>query len=906
MLSWQLKQKEGKKKMETSKLLALIARTRKPIFAAADDVARTTAALLDLAPYLNAEETCEALLPLRKFSRRDPALLQAALASSEVNPASVLDGKRFVLLARVVPTPKSSASDELWSAIAAATIRAMAAKAWLPGDLKVIIAHLRRHNAYDAAFVNAVVSYSSAALAAASATELPALLSIVSSLPEVATHPANLMDLAAERCAAVADALTPGAIGHICGQLNRTRCINANAAVVFQEEADRCAEKGDAFTAVQLFCFVARHRAEHISTDALIWLMERLASEELDVTSVELLCAAIAHLPLSTRLALREELPDFVGYVASQAKELVSQVPVAQGGLHGSADAEVVQIFASHLLELSKVLRDFPDLQWPAEFLAACDACATAVEPLQESLLSAESSPFGLMIRLFDSPTDKCKQLASAMLREASSQCMPFPALQVFRFLLAMGDQRIHDAATLNYLRDQFAKTAAEIPPVQLSTALRCLCATATQHREEVDSERGSSDGVTSAADEDTAEYEEERLAQFLDFCVEKTRRHLSEGAPLHCVMSTTENLYKLGCRDAGFFSDVAAYIDGRKDAVVVETESADAAAALCRAFGGALLEQFPEVHEFLLNVEQRGVQGESALPPSQWMSRHDPASGFEPLTQQQQESWDIIEEMVRTRADDTATLTRLAKRYLALLPHTRPDDHKYFFGVFEEKVLKEDKLLKQCLDAIVDSGSLSRLSAPTIAAMLQSLAAVRFKYFASVKRFISGITAEQWMSMEVAPLVQILSGMDKLSLRTPAVLRQIGDRLDKQYRFLTPLDTAVAVHALQALGYNDPQLLSKLMLHAAASAKRFDETSMAVLFSAPSVHRLMAAPGVAQPLLLQASAKIRSPHRREKIANWVRKSNLPRELIENTATRLQFPLDKSTAKDARATLRLT
>lgn len=894
--------------MEGQRLRALITRTRKPIFAAPDDVARTTTALIRLAPYLDVVETKEALQPLRKFARHNPTLLQEALREVQPSPSVSLDGRCLALLARVVPTSPSAVTAQLWSDIAATTCQALAAQAWLPADLNTTVAHLRRHGSYDAAFVNAVVAYIAATLPTAAATELPVLTTMAASLPEVAHHPSHPLQVAAERCAAVADALTPGAIGHLCGQFNRTLCTCPNAAVAFQEEADRCAEKGDAFTAVQLFCFVARHSADHLSSDALIWLMERLSSEELDVVSVESLSVAVVRLPLATRLALRQELTDFVTYLATQVKELATQVSVAQGGLSGSTDVEAVQLFVSHVLEIAKALKDYPDVQYPAEFLAAADACVDLVEPLQEALLSAESSPYGLMVRLFDGPTDKCRQLASAMLHEASSQCTPFPALQVFRFLLAMGDHKLGDPVTLRYLRDQFAKTATDIPPVQLSTALRCLSSATADAATPAASPSRAAEATEAKddGDEDEDDYEKERFNEFLQFCIEVARKHMSEGAPLRCVMATTEHLYKLGCRDAGFFGDVAAYIELKREAVAAEAESADTAATVCTAFGGQLLDQFPEVHEFLLDVEQRGVKGEAALTPSTWMHLHDPANTFEALTPQQQESADIIEKMVRTRADDTAALKALAERYLTLLPHTRPDDHKYFFGVFEEKVLKEDKLLKHCLDALVESDTLSRLSAPTIAGILQSLAAVRFQYFGSLKRFMTSITAEQWLSMEAAPLVQILSGMEKLSLRNPAVLRQIGGRLSELCRFLTPLNTAQAIHALQALGHNDPQLVAKLMGHAASSAKRFEEGSLQILFTTPSIHRLMVTAAVAQPLLLQASAKIHSPRSREKISAWVRKSNLPRELIESSTARLLIQSGSKGASNAASTLRLT
>lgn len=893
--------------MGTPRLTALISRCRKPIFTAAEDVALTSAALLDLTLYLDARETRECLVPLKKFARHNPETLQAALDSTDVSPEAADDGRRFAAVSRVIPTSKSAVATVLWSRVVSTTTRALETGVWTPSDLRVIINHIRRFSAYDAAFVECAARYAGAGIPCASADDLPALVSIVTSLPELVAHPTRLLDAAGDRAAVLAGSLTPGAVGHICGQLNRNLCTNTNAVIAFQEEAGRCAEMGDTFTAVQLMCFVARHKPALISGEAVVWLMERITGEELDVRSLENLCSAVVHLPFPVRTALRQELMEFVAFLSLQARELLQQVPAAQGGLSGCHDANAIQYFVSHVLELSVMLRTYPDLQWPPEFLAAADACAASVEPLQEALLSAESSPVGLMVRLLEAPTDECKRVGLGMLREAANQCQSFATLQTFRFLLLMGDHSLQDVGTSRYLRDQFAKTAADVPPVQLSVALRCLgvatAGAAAQGTSGADEPRTTVEGAAGDADVDD-ELERERLGAFLQFCVELSRKHLSQGAPLSCVLGTTESLHRLGCRDTAFFADVAAYIAAKRTAAPAEKESVDTATAVCAALGEDLLKEYPEVREFLLDVAQRGVRGESAMPPTQWMNLHDPSNALTSLTEQQQESWDIVEEMVRTRSDDVDALVRLAEKYMELLPFARPDDHKYFFGVCEEKVLKQDKLLKKCLDTIVDSGVVNRLSAQTIASILHSLAAIRFEYFASVKRFMSSISDEQWLLMEAAPLVQILIGMDKLSLRTPAVLRRIGGRLTEVCRFLTPLDTAQAIHALQALGHNDAVLLGKLAAHAAALARRFDEASMAVLFSTPSIHRLMSTPEVARPLLLQASAKIQSQHRREKISAWVRRSGLPRELIDESTRRLQV-----TSRDARSTearLRLT
>lgn len=880
--------------MSTPKLNALIARCRKPIFTTAEDVAQATAALLDLTGYLDSRDTRECLVPLKKFARHSPDTLRSALESAAPSPSSAVDGRRMAAVSRAIPLEKTPVTAALWAGLVRTTAAAFEAAAWSPADLKVVVQHIHRFSPYDAGFVEVAARYCGTAIPSAGPDVLPALVSIVTSLPELSTQPMRLLDAAAERGAVLAEALTPGAIGHLCGQLNRVQCINVNAVIAFQEEAGRCAEAGDAFTAVQLLYFVSRHKAAHVSSEAIVWLTERLTGEAMDTRSLELLCAAVVHMPGPTRLAVRQELLDFIAYLSTQATELLLQVPAAEGGLAGSQDAVAVERLVSHVLEMVVMLRSFGEAaQWPSEFLAAADACAAAVTPLQEALLSAESPPYGVMVRLLEAPSDASKRVGLAMLREAASQCLSLPTLQTFRFLLLMGDNGLHDLPTSRYLRDQFAKTAAEVPPVQLSVALRCL-GVAVQ------------DAGSAAPTNVDEEVERENLDAFLQFCVETARRHLAQGAPLRCVLSTTENLYKLGCRDTAFFADVAAYITARRAAVAstVAAESADSASAVCEALGEDLLEEHPAAHTFLREVVQQGVKGESAMLPTAWMNLHDPSNALLPLTEEQQESCDIVEEMVRTRSDDTATLVRLAERYIALLPHARPDDHKYFFGVFAEKVLKEDKLLKKCLDAMVDSGTLHRLSAHTIAAVLHSLAAIRFEYFASVKRFVSAITEEQWQSMEAAPLVQILLGMGQLSLRTPALLRRICTRLDVLYRFLSPLDTAQAVHALQVLGHNDPALLAKLMTHAAAMARRFDEVSVGLLFSSPSIHRLMSTTEVARPLLLQAGTKLRSQRQREKISVWLRRSHLPRDLIEESTRRLQ--VTSGGADGAQLPLRLT
>lgn len=843
--------------------------------------------LLELSPILDAREMREAVVPLRKFAKHSSHLVNSLLKGLEFNVNERPHGRRLALLSRVLP--RRSGAEAWWTVVQDTTVAALREKVWSPTDLKGIVYSIRQNGAYNDEFLLAVAAYVEMSLPGAPADHLPALVSMITAFPESMGN-AKLLNLAGDCCVPCMGTLTSGAIGHICGQFNRVLFSHRRFAVAVQEEASRCAENGDLFTAVQLFCFVTRHDAELINVDALVWLAERITGEDLDVPAIGAVSSALGQLPMKVRWTIRQELADLIVFVATQVLDLLT-VPVERGGLKGERDTEVVQLFVSRFLQLSEVLMSTTgsgsssEVQLPQELTTALNACAEFIEPMKESLLSSESSPFGLMIRLIETPTQQAREVGISMLREASHQHMFFPAVQTFRFLLLMGDHELKERTSLLYLRNQFAKTAANIPSVQLSVALKCLCRCLDRTAAvplEPDNASWSAEQLV------TAELEKEDQNAFFRFCTETARKYLSDGVPLRCILSIVEGLYSLGCRDVVFYEEVAHYIDLKRSTVDATGQSTDAASVVSIAFGPVILGRYPGVDSFLEEVQKAGVAGESALRPTDWMNLHDPANNIAPLTLEQQETWNLIEKMVQTRADDTVTLVKLAEEYLRLIKNARPDDHKYFFGVFEEKVLKEDKLLKACLDTIVEANIIHYFAPQTIGSVLQSLAAIRFKYVASVKRFLGSVTEEQWGGMEAAPLVQILSGMAKLSLRTPLLLKRVERRLTDFCCLLRPIDTAEAVRCLQALGCCNAALIAQLMQHAAASAYRFDEVSMGLLFSTPSIHRLVSTPEIAQPLLLQASAKIHSVVKREQIARWVRRSSLPRDLIEAATARLQ------------------
>ncbi|CCW66260.1 unnamed protein product [Phytomonas sp. Hart1] len=453
-----------------------------------------------------------------------------------------------------------------------------------------------------------------------------------------------------------------------------------------------------------------------------------------------------------------------------------------------------------------------------------------------------------------------------ALIAEAARLHMQLPALSAFDWLRGVGDLARVDPDVLRFLHRAFAKTYADIPPVQFCTALKSL-------------ERGRAPEVVDPED----------WRGFLLFCAETIRGYFGQGLGLGCLMALTGVVYRLGGRDDGFYDAAAAFARTKLRRADAALQDKDAAREMSHALGEERLRGLSDLREFLLAAGEKGQSGESSLLPTAWMNLHDPANRLVERTETQKEAAAVLEAMWRTRSADREALLKLAAQYIALLPRSHPDDLKEFFAVFEEKVLKEDRVLKDCLDGVFTTAIVQRLSAQTIAGILHSLATLRFTFSRSIKQFLLGVTTEQWGEMEAVPLVQILAAMARLSLRIPAVLDAVGDRLAELTPFLSPHDTADAIRSLQMLNCPDDAKMMGLIRHAASCAGRFDEASMVLLFTSPSIHRLLRSPDVAMPLLKGASVKVGSLPLRQRIAVVIRKTGLPKELIEASLTRLRI-----------------
>eukprot|EP00744_Colponema_vietnamica_P015122 GILI01021192.1.p1 GENE.GILI01021192.1~~GILI01021192.1.p1 ORF type:complete len:259 (-),score=60.80 GILI01021192.1:80-790(-) len=206
---------------------------------------------------------------------------------------------------------------------------------------------------------------------------------------------------------------------------------------------------------------------------------------------------------------------------------------------------------------------------------------------------------------------------------------------------------------------------------------------------------------------------------------------------------------------------------------------------------------------------------------------------------------------------------------------------------MFAEKVYKNDKVLKRAMEYLLSTGTITKLAGHTISAMLLSLSQIRFTYYQTTKKFLLGISEEQWGQLDAATIATLVQSMGKLSLRIPAVLVNLGERLVVVYKLLQPVDLAVILAGLQALGYNDEAVLSLLMQHAANNAKRFDDVALAVFWSAPHVHRLLTDAETSVPLLTQTASVHTSLQLQQKIVASVKRSALPREVIQSAVLKL-------------------
>lgn len=552
-------------------------------------------------------------------------------------------------------------------------------------------------------------------------------------------------------------------------------------------------------------------------------------------------------------------------------------------------EEEMAKLFEASNTD-SALLNKEVETMLPSEVTLAFAKIAEFIEKHLEVIVSDDNPPFGLIPNMFTAATPRTRQCALAIISEAASQSIYFPTVQTYRFLLELADNNLFERKALLHLRRQFAISAEGIPMIQLITALKCFV------RGQKALEAMVATGELDVEEEVEIEEDIEHLQAFLQFSDEAVSKTLSTGGiDVRCTLAAIENLYILKYRDTSFFDRMITYLNTKVDHASPEIHS-KTTARVCSEALQHLLEGYPKVAAFLVEVADKGEDEDPNMKPSEWMNKNDPANFITPLTEEQEQGWEVLNKMNDTRSADTETLEKLAEEYMALIHHARVDDLKFFFGMFAEKVFKNDKILKRAMEHLLSTGTITKLAGHTISAMLLSLSQIRFSFYQTTKKFLLGISEEQWGQLDAATIATIVQSMGKLGLRLPAVLVNLGERLVVVYKLLQPVDLAVILAGLQALGYNDEAVLSLLMQHASNNAKRFDDVALAVFWSAPHVHRLLTDAETSVPLLTQTSSVHTSLQLQQKIVASVKKSALPRDVIQSAVLRLTPSAEGSAA----------
>jgi hypothetical protein len=869
-----------------SRLSSLVRRCIKPIFGDRSTSVLALEAMLLARPLFDPSADKDTVRTLHsaflRLCRVDCTMIADALQNAAIDPAAPNDGRSVAMLAACLP--KTDCDEVVWQSVVKLATAGLSAATWAASDVRSALTHISYWGAYPPSLPLAIDRYVSTRCSYASPYDVANMIAVLCNFPEIAHSP--MIDAAIRRAIVLGETLPPAVLGSITGSLGKVNHKSYELLAVLEDQAIRFAEECDAISATSFLLYVMAHddASKTFNPDAVKCVMERLllAKDELDAECLMLLFKALRSTPKTLKPLVERETADLVGFVSGEATRLVNE-DYESGGLRGASPA-LQQLFISRYFSLIIVMPK--QIALPAEVDTAIAALCGLLTAHAEEIVGDDNPP-QVITQLFELERTVATETALVLLREAAAQNTNFPTVMTFRLLLAMGDRSLFDEKVMRHLRRQFALTVKGIPMIQLCVALKCIVrGEEAAHGTSTTLEDGRLQTEAELAAEVDREMDKELRQQFIQQCHEVISAGFGGGLDMRCGLSLTESMFRLKHVDEEFFDQAAAFLSSKVAGATPSVHYGPCAANVCLALGEDRLEKHAKLHTFLLEVGTHGLKDETPLP-TRWMNENDPANMILPLTVEQQHCWSIMEQMKNTRGADTDRLAKLSAEFVSLLPHCRVDDLRYFFAIFADKVYKNDRDLKECMDHLLKSGTVIKLSMGSLAAMLHSLAAIRFTFYGTAKNLLLNISEEQWSSLDAAVLVNIVAGMAKLTLRIPAVFSHISERLALVYKLLSPLDTAVLINSLQSLGFHDDVVMSMLMQHAAANARRYDEVALTMLFGSSSVHRLLKAQEVALPLLDRASTCSMSAPTKAKLVQALRKSDLPRDVIKSAVLRI-------------------
>lgn len=850
-------------------------------------------------------------------AKYDNSLVVDALQRARLDPHDETDGASAALLA--VTLPRLHCDERVWEGVLATSESGLATGKWRAGDCRSIVFAASKWGVYPrATFPASVEKYVAARVFHSSPSDLLSLSAMMTSLPE--TFKSTLMLALAQRAVVLADRLSAKIIGGLCRNFLRAKYDNVELIAALIPQMKRTLADMTIVQAASCFAMCTSHPSVGCADTAFVAsLLTRISEtiEDADTEAVLLLLRALRRLPEPCRLAVHADWQLTVASLSDQCNLLLTDANAAasssasdDNGFAVTVDDNKPSNKAVSLLSVETttmlLLRYFSLLQAvPAQeelSIAAKNgiiAFAEHVTSRIEDFVADENPPFPVVLAMIEAPVKESGACAVAIIEEAADQTVEIPTLTVFRLLVALADHKLFSVKAFAYLRRSFTETARNIPLIQLVTALKCFAMAHVHSRMQRATNAAASDHGRGADDEDAREADERESAERADFlgeCLTLLKTN-TERKDMVVALALAHAIHEMNCPSSNAFWDfmlsvfLGAHntVDGSCKPLVHFSESAAAALA---GLGEGRLAAHPALHGFLNDVARMGKSKaeDHHQRPSSWMRANDPTRALEPLTPEQQQMRDLIEEMKAKKGHETQALEGLLGQYNKLLPHCRPEDLWMPFEVFADKVVKSDKLLHETLKHIIANDLIKAVSPFCISSILQSLAILRFTFHVTVKKFLLAVSEDQWNTFDGASLRIVVSSMSRLSLRLSAVLMQIGERLIFVVKQLTPTDIGMLVSSLQTLGFHEESVMTALMNRARDISIDFSPVSLEMLFTAPYVARLLTSADVAEPLLMKlaATSSEYAPGARQRIASNLKKSPVARELIGSTLTSLE------------------
>jgi hypothetical protein len=808
------------------------------------------------------------------LARRDMSAVNDALQKLKVDPRVEGHGHRVALLAGALTQLKCD--EVVWQGVMRNIEAGLAAAAWRPREVQEILRKVGHWGVYPVATLpQCVERYAASRVTGASVREAVDVAAALCAISETMRSP--MMLVTAQRAVVLMGGFGGRQLGGLCRPFARAKFQDDELcrAVVGAATAAAVGEMS-AWDAAAVLAFWGQHaflgfdieaEADDVAAARAAAAMEALLTRAAGCLApdAELLISLLRTVALLARdqwLAIGKPVDGVLVAAAAQCEALLAA--------DASIDIETLSVL---MPKFFTAVSKRPSRLMPSKALeAGLIAFAEHIIGRVEDMVSAEVPPFSMVPALLAASVPaRCHEAATAILAEASAQDVPLPTLQTFRFLLALGDVKGFTPDVMPYLWKSFAMTVEGCPLVQLCTALMCLARAEAMHpaagdeREELDTILGD---VVAALAKGGFSYDVMSL-----LCVARSLTLLGLPVAAEAMLAT-------------HFVAVLT--------PVASSGTATAHAKLDAAAGLALVKHAADVPEdvskFLADVTEQGTAADyMAVKPSAWMRENDPSSHILERTPAQLKLDAVLKEMSETRGSDAAAFAALGKKYLGLIGDAHPDDVRFLFDMFAEKVIKQDKILRDALQHLVATGTVGRLSGFSITSILNSASRVRFAYHGATKQLLAAVTDEQWAVMDPQEVELTLSGMSRLMIRSPAVIMALGERAIIMAPTMTARQAASMITAFQQLGVHEDAVYAALLKRCAENANELNSLTLSFMLGSSQSHRLPLTEALAAPLiqrLCDVSGDF-DPAQKTRIAASLKKTMLPRSLLAGAQTRL-------------------